>query len=45
MIFSSPVYEGGRERSEAGGGKCSLLAQALRPWTPTLPSPFQGEEK
>jgi hypothetical protein len=41
-----PLKGGGRERSERGGGpRRRTLAQALRPRTPTLPSPFQGEEK
>ncbi len=43
---SSPACGGGRERSEAGGGKeggKSLpLAQTVRPHSPSLPSPASG---
>jgi DNA ligase 1 len=42
---SSPVYGGGGERSEARGGKSSTPAQALRPQTPSLPSPASGGGK
>ncbi len=42
-LFSSPVYGGGRERSDAGGGQCSMLAQASRPDPhPTLPLSGRG---
>jgi DNA ligase-1 len=39
---SSPVCGGGRERSEAGGGKSAADAQASRLLTPSLPSPASG---
>jgi len=42
---SSPVYAGGRERSEAGAGQSSAAAQASLPKTPSLPSPASGGVK
>src|SRR5471032_815541 len=33
---SSPVHGGGRERSDAGGGKCPTLAPASPPQAPSL---------
>src|ERR1700681_971670 len=39
---SSPACGGGRERSDAGGGKASPLAQTARPKAPPLPPPASG---
>jgi DNA ligase-1 len=41
-VNSSPACGGGCERSEAGGGKASPLAQMETPITPSLPSPASG---
>jgi len=43
--LSSPACGGGGKRSEARGGKCSPLAQALRPRAPSLPFPAGGGGK
>jgi hypothetical protein len=45
LLISSPACGGGGERSDARGGKCSTLAQALRPQAPSLPSPASGRGK
>jgi DNA ligase-1 len=42
---SSPACGGGRERSEAGGGKCSPPEQTSPPQAPSLPSPASGGGK